>query len=537
MNKLEIKSILIFFVLLAQSLCSQNRTKPKLVVGIVIDQMRYEYLYRFQENYTDKGFRKLINNGYNVKNVHYNYIPTSTAPGHASIFTGITPKNHGIIANGWYSRKKKKIINCIEDETVFLVDNNRESSLKGSNRSPRNLMTTTITDELKLFSNGRSKVISISLKDRGAILPAGHIPDGAYWYNSSNGNFITSTYYKKELPLWLKKFNNLKIADSLLNLKWTTKLPISEYVNSNPDNSEFEKIFIGRKKSTFPYNLKELRKKNNNFNLLKEVPYGNTLLTKLFKAAIKGEKLGKDNSTDFLTISYSSTDYIGHNFGIRSKEIEDTYVRMDIEISEVIKFLNKEIGEKNYVLFLTSDHGSSDNPKFLNSKKLPGSFFNPKKLKAEINKYLSNIFGNNNYVVYADKTQIYIEEGLDKREDILRKSVLFLRKVKGIKEIFIPSLYPSINSTLFSNSYFSGISGDILYKMNPGWMENRKYGTMHASPYNNDSHVPLLWYGKNIIKGETNNPTRITQIAPTISFLLNIPLANTSDREPIKGMF
>lgn len=290
-------------------------------MGIVVDQMRAEYLYRFQDNYSENGFKRLMQEGFNVKNMHYNYVPTTTGPGHASIYTGTTPKNHGIVANDWYSRKKNKMTYCAEDEQVFLVDsqNDHKGEINGYSRSPKNMKSLTITDELKLFSNGRSKVIGTSLKDRAAIFPAGHLADYAFWYNTETGNFITSSYYSKSLPKWLQKFNNQHQADSLLNLTWNPLRPITDYKNSSPDSTTLEKVFIGKGKATFPYNLKTLRKKNGNFALIPQVPFGNTLLTQMAKAIISGEEMGKNQEIDFLTISYSSTDYLGHGFSIRSK--------------------------------------------------------------------------------------------------------------------------------------------------------------------------------------------------------------------------
>ena len=325
----------------------------------------------------------------------------------------------------------------------------------------------------------------------------------------------------------------------MLNLNWMPLLPKKQYKNSSIDNSSFEKVFKGRKKSTFPYKLKELRKNNGNYNLLTQIPQGNTLLTELFYATIKGEKLGKGNETDFITISFSSTDYIGHNFGIRSKELEDTYVRMDREISKIIKALNREVGKGKYMLVLTSDHGSSDNPPFLNSNHLPGNFISSKEIKTKLNKHLSKKISPKNYISYIDKTQIYLNQKIENKEKVLKESIVFLKKMEGIKEVFIPEINYSIangNMSIFKNSYNCERSGDILYQILPGWMEKRSFGTTHTTSYNYDTHVPLIWYGCNIRKGETALPTKITQIAPTISILLNIPFPNASNTIPIEGI-
>ncbi|QWX84627.1 alkaline phosphatase family protein [Cellulophaga sp. HaHaR_3_176] len=536
--------IFIFIAFNTMKCIGQDTEKPKLVIGIVIDQMRAEYLYRFQDNYTEDGFKLLLKKGFNVKNTHYNYMPTITGPGHASIYSGTTPENHGIVSNNWYSRELKKTMYCAEDTTVLMVDSDKKALLNIpiGNRSPKNLQTTTITDELKLFSNGRSKVIGVSLKDRGAIFPAGHMADAAYWYNGNNGNFVSSTYYLKTLPEWLIAFNNSHKADSLLNLTWDTFLIDDKYIHSGVDDANFEKIYKGRETSTFPYNLKKLRKSNGNYSLLSEVPYGNTLVTQLAIEVIKKESLGQGKEIDFLTVSYSSTDYIGHHYGIRSKEVEDAYVRMDREIGKLLKNLNKEVGKGNYTLFLTADHGASDNPNFLETVKLPGKYYSPEKIKNSINAELSKEFGASDYISFIDNAQIYFNETSTSKELVIKRAASFLRTIKGVKSIYTPNL-------LHSNSYENSIgplvktsvhlenSGDILYEFHSGWMEERPYGTTHGSTYTSDTHVPLLLYGYGVPEGESVKKHVITQIAPTLSMLLNIPLPNTSNRNAIEEIF
>lgn len=540
MNRIRIFFILGFFSI--NSFFAQQTDKPKLVVGIVVDQMRAEYLYRFQDNYSENGFKRLIREGFNVKNMHYNYIPTTTGPGHASIFTGTTPANHGIVANDWYDESKKQTVYCAEDETVFLVDgqNNSKKEQNKYSRSPKNLQSLTITDELKLFSNGRSKVIGLSLKDRASILPSGHLADYAFWYHTETGDFITSSYYSDSLPKWLQKFNGKKIADSLLNLTWKTALPIEKYTNSGQDDATMEKIFIGKQDATFPYNFKKLRKENGNFAMLTQIPFGNTILTQLAKTTISSEEMGKHDDTDFLTLSYSSTDYVGHNFGIRSKELEDTYVRMDTEIAELLTFLDMEVGENNYVLFLTADHAASDHPEFLKKSRLPGKFFDLETIKRMLNTELTKLYGEADYVAYMDATQIYFNESSTPKEELLKGALIILKSFEGIKEVYIPTLHNSRNlaiDSFFRKNYNTENSGDIILQFKSGWMVRRTEGTTHSSSYNDDTHVPLLWYGKDIPQGETINNYGIDQIVPTLSMLLNIPLPSASSRYPINEVF
>lgn len=334
----------------------------------------------------------------------------------------------------------------------------------------------------------------------------------------------------------------IKKVDSLLNLVWKPLLSLAKYTNSENDNTSFEKIYKGRETSSFPYNIKELRKENGDFGLLTEIPYGNSILTQLVKATLKGEQLGKGKETDFLTISFSSTDYIGHNFGIRSKELEDTYVRLDREIAMLLKTLDKEVGKGNYTLFLTADHGASDHPNYLKSKRLPGNFYNSKKIKNSLNNYLSMKFGLDNYISSIDKTQIYFSSAKITKKVLVKESLKYLKTIKGIKEAFAPR-FPEFNlenstiGDMIKNSYHPMNSGDILLHFYSGWMAERTFGTTHGNAYNSDTHVPLLWYGWNIPKGESIKQYSITQIAPTLSFLLNIPLPNASNTHPIEELF
>ncbi|WP_420601480.1 alkaline phosphatase PafA [Flagellimonas sp.] len=535
-------SVFIAIACFIQLTFGQINDKPKLIVGIVVDQMRAEYLYRFQDNYTENGFKRLMREGFNVKNMHYNYMPTATGPGHASIYTGTTPANHGIVANDWYSKTKEAKMYCAVDETVFLTDGSKASpkEIDKYSRSPKNLLGSTITDELKLFTNDRSKIVGISLKDRGAIFPTGHLANYAFWYHDQTGNFITSSYYSENLPDWLLKFNNRKLADSLLNLTWDTLKPMETYKNSGPDHAPMEKIFNGRTDATFPYDLKKLRKANENFAMIPNVPFGNTILTQLAKATIQGEGLGQKDETDFLTISYSSTDYIGHGFGIRSKELEDTYVRMDREIAELLSFLDSEIGKDNYLLFMTADHAASDHPDFLKNSKLPGKYFEEASIKQLLNSKLSELYGNEDYVAYIDKTQVYLNPVKTSREEVLKATVSILKTVDGIQEVYVPSLHSNRNLAIdafFRKSHNPDNSGDILLHFKPGWMPKRMEGTTHGALYNNDTHVPMLWFGWQIKQGETVKKKTIDQIAPTLSFLLNIPLPNLSSIQPITEIF
>ncbi len=516
-----------------------TQQNPKLVVGIVIDQMRYDYLVKFYNKFGKGGFKRLITDGYNLKNTHFNYIPTYTAVGHTSIYTGTTPKNHGIISNNWYDKYQKKSIYCVDDANFKSV-----GATTGGNKSTQRMLTTTITDQVRLAQNMHNKTISISLKDRAAMLPAGHTANAAYWFEGNNvGKFITSSFYIDTLPQWVVNFNNSGKANNYLNQTWNTMDSISKYTESLPDNSKYEGFFNGRNGHTFPYDLKKLRKTNNNFDLLKAIPFGNSITTDFAEAAIIGENLGKSNYTDFLAISYSSTDYVGHKFGTNAVELEDTYIRLDKEIARLLTFLDEQVGEGNYTLFLTADHAAVPNPSYLEDLKIPSGYFKTEAFKNFVHSITLKYFKSNKIVENISNYQIFLNK------EKIKSLGLEVNKVAQIisdEIINFDKVYKSVTAhTLQTTSFTSGLmkniqngynqklSGDILFIPMPAVISHGKTGTTHGSGYNYDTHVPLLFYGNGIKKGSSNVYYPITNIAPTLSSLLNIEEPNGCTGRPI----
>lgn len=520
----------------------QSLEKPKLVVGIIVDQMRQEYLYRYYDKFEDDGFKKLMDQGFVANNTHYNYIPTKTAPGHASVYTGSTPRYHGIIANSWYDRKEKKELNNVDDYSVQTVGS---SSLEGE-RSPSKLLATTITDELQLSNNGKSKVISISLKDRGAILPGGHMADGAYWFDGNTGKFISSTYYMKDLPEWVEHFNGSRKADSLLRLGWDTLLPIEKYAESNGDDHPYEEGFPGKKKATFPYKFNKLSN-NDKFDQFMKTPYGNTITRLLAEEAIRNEELGQSSTTDFLAISFSSTDKVGHAFGPQSVEVEDTYLRLDRDIAHLLHTLDKLVGKDQYTLFLTADHAGADTSPYLKEISIPTGYYNDSQMLEELNGSLMRITGVGNLIENLSNNQIFLDRRLieDNNLDydqVAGKVEKQLLKMQGVSDVILGSELRSAGSsekirTMAQLGYNVKRSGDIVIILEPAWSKTRNYGTEHGSPYNYDTHVPLIWFGDNIPKGETLTRYNITDIAPTISAMLHIKFPSACIGNPISELF
>ena len=333
--------------------------RPKLVVGMVIDQMRWDYLYRYYSRYGSGGFKRLINEGFSAENTFIPYTPTYTACGHASIYTGSVPAINGIIGNDWYDPQLGRNVYCAEDTSVTSVG----STTMAGVMSPKNMLTTTITDELRLATNFQGKVIGISLKDRGSILPAGHSANAAYWFDGQTGDWITSTFYMTKLPTWVEDYNKIKLVNKFYEKNWPTLYPIETYTQSTADDKPYEGKARGEQSPVFPHPLKLYAGKN--FEMIKSTPYGNTMTLDLAKLAILSEDLGKDNITDFLAVSCSSTDYVGHMYGPNSIEAEDTYLRLDKDLAEFFDYLDSKVGKGNYLFFLSADHGAAPVPGFM----------------------------------------------------------------------------------------------------------------------------------------------------------------------------
>ncbi len=502
--------------------------RPKLVVGIVVDQMRWDYLYRYYDRYAENGaFKRLLRQGFSCENTLIPYIHTVTACGHASMYTGTVPAIHGISGNEWWDKDINDHRYCTEDSSVKTVGS--PASAAGA-MSPRNMMVTTVCDELKLATNFKSKVIGIALKDRGGILPAGHSADAAYWYDTKTGNWISSTYYMAELPAWATTFNTKKWVDSFYAKGWNTLYPLNTYIQSTADNKSYENKMFG---SGFPYTLSQFAGKN--YNPIIATPHGNTLTTDFAKAIIINEKMGADDITDFLAISYSSPDYVGHSFGPNSVEEEDIFLRLDKELGELLDFLDTKIGKNQYLLFLSADHGVANIPGFLNEHKIPAGNINTQSLFDTLTIKLKDKFGKEdllaaliNYQVVLN-TKLIDSLNLNKKE-ITQWLIQYLLRQPGImnavdiETIMQASLNNKIKEMIV-NSYYPRRSGEIQLLYSPQWIDGfEKAGTTHGlwNPY--DAHIPLLWYGWNIKPGKSNHEVYITDIAPTLAALLKIQM-------------
>lgn len=548
-----------FFLMTIVSMGQQeNLTTPKLVVGIVVDQMRADYLYKYENMYGEGGFKRLMREGFNFKNAQYNYVITETAPGHASIYTGTTPSTHGIIGNSWYDRQLNDQVSNVADAKVTLVG----SDIPNSNGySPHRLLCNTVGDELRQGKNFKSKVVSVSLKDRGAILPGGRAANAAYWHDwvSSPGYFVSSSYYMKDLPKWVKNFNSQGKSDAYLNTQWETLYPIEQYTQSAADNNNYEPALGGKSSPTFPYDMKEMRARYKQagaeYQLIWVSPAGNSLLTEFAIEALKKEKMGMDQYPDLLAISYSATDVAGHTFGPQSVEIQDMYLRLDKNIEELLNELDQEVGPGNYTLFLTADHGAIPNAQFSNDHKLPAGIAPIKTYQFALANFLNTRYEQQNLLESFNYEQVYLDQ------DLILKSGLDLSSVQRVAADFLltqegitaaQTAY-ELQSTEYKdgarqkvqNGYHPKRSGDIILSFLPGYIQNttagmtidKVKGTTHGSGYNYDSHVPLLWMGKGIPKGTSVREVNITDIAPSLAMILDLQLPSGSTGKPLKELF
>jgi len=534
-------TLLFPFVLLAQKKAEtvNKSTRPKLVVGLVVDQMRWDYLYRYADRYGKGGFNRLLQEGFSCENAYISYIPTYTACGHASTYTGSVPAINGITGNNWIEQQSGYNMYCTEDTTVQTVG----STSKAGQMSPRNLLTSTLGDELKLATNFRSKVVGIALKDRGGILPAGHSANAAYWFDDLTGGWITSTYYMGDLPNWVKAFNDQKLVQNYLTQTWNTLYPIDTYLQSTKDDSPYEGKFRGEKAPVFPHDIPRI--KGANFNSIRNTPFANTLTLDFAKQAIVGEQMGQDNITDLLAVSLSSTDYLGHQFGPNSIEIEDTYLRLDKDLEDFFNYLDAKIGKDNYTFFLTADHGGAHNPNFLLDNKIPAGYWDVKTPTKELNAKIEAKYKVKGLVRSIFNYQVnfnykLIEEHQINLEDLKKDCISILEKQPGVS--FVVDLakvnespVPELLREKIINGHNRKRSGEIVIILDPAWFQGSGLtGTTHGTwnPY--DTHVPMVFMGWGINKGQVlNRHTSMSDITPTISALLKIQEPNGSIGKPV----
>ena len=530
-----------------------KKSSPKLIIGITIDQMRADYLQRYSSEFSEGGFARLLDDGFVCYDHHYGYAPTYTGPGHASIFTGTTPSIHGVVGNNWYVRENKETVYCASDDTMFGVGVNgvdEDGSQFGTagKMAPTRMLTSTIADELKLSTGMKAKVIGVSLKDRGAILPAGHSADGAYWfYGGDKGHFITSTYYGEEMAAWAKDFNEKNEAERLTNLGWDLLKSADTYSECWPDNNPYEGAFKGELKATFPYDLNALKEKNGGYDIIKGTPGGNTILVDFALSAIDGEGLGKDEITDMLTVSFSATDYVGHRCGSHAIETMDMYLRLDLEFERFFNELDEKIGKGNWTVFLTADHGGATVPSLAASEGLPTDYWSHGNMQERIEEALISKYGKQEmpWIENVSNNSIFISKSASanyNKAEIQRfVADLALEEeglLKAIAQVDLASTaaVDQIAERIYAG-HQTGVSGDVLLVLKPGWLTYGRTGTSHGSPYDYDTHVPCIFYGNGVNQGSTHSRTYTRDIASTAASILGVSYPNGNTGSPISPLF
>ena len=508
---------------------------PKLVVAILVDQLRYDYLDRFHAQFTEGGFRELTDKGAFMTFAQYNYYPTVTAPGHASFFSGSSPLMHGVIGNDWFDKRSGGMMYCVEDPDVTGVGTAPEA--KAGKMSPRNFIGATVADQMRLHWG--SKVVSMSVKDRGAILPAGKKPTGAYWFESASGNFITSSYYQKELPAWVKAFNDSKRPDAFVGQTWDRLLDAKQY--PTPDDAAGESHLAGETTSTFPH--KVIKEDAEGYEPILSTPFGNQLLAEFAKAAIEGEGLGQGTKPDLLCVSFSSIDYCGHKFGPYSQEVQDITLRLDRQLKELFAYLDKKVGLANVVMVLTADHGVAPNPENAKEQGLDGGRPPVADMLGELQAKVAEHFGAGRYFLSAkgslkprlvDGNLYYDHAVLEEKKLAPETLTAFVREWALSTGVFhavygrdqlLEGRATNVIGQRIANGFNAERSGDVVLILKP-WLiagtGKPAAGTTHGSPFSYDTHVPVIFYGAPFKPGRYADEFSITDLAPTLSAGLGI---------------
>ncbi len=514
--------------------------KPRIIVGIVISQMRYDYIQRFWDKLDENGIRLLVNRGTFCKNTSFNYLFSQQGVGHASIATGTTPSDHGIVGREWYLYLQDKIEQSTEDQQQKAIG----GDVDNGRYSPKNLMCTTFSDELRLSNNFSSKVFSVSTEPAPGIFSAGHTANGAYWFDKRTGNWITSTYYTDSLPGWVNAFNAKRFPDIYLKEIWNPLLPMENYTESLPDDNKYETGFKGQ--VTFPYileDLSEIKKNKLDYSLLDKTPFGNTCTKDFASTLIVNEELGKDDITDVITICFTAMENIGSLFGPNSVEVEDAFLRLDKEIAHFLAFLDDQVGKENALVYVTSDHGVAQIPSYLSDNKIPAGYFNQNGALSLLTSALNNTYGKGDWIRAYHAQQVYLNHTLieDSRLSLTEMQdyvAQFLLQFSGVANTITAHTLQTANFTegvyrKIQNSYNQKRSGDVIINLKAGWVEKSEVSTGGPSSYSYDSRIPLIWYGWKVGRGSITRPVDIIDIAPTLSTFLNIAFPNSCTGAPV----
>lgn len=501
--------------------------KPKLVMGIVVENMRPDYIQRFWDKFQANGFKKLYNNGAVCTNVHLTTHIHNYATGTATLFTGVNPSIHGIIDKSWYSRSKKREIDCTEHEFYTTVG----AATKEGNASPVKLLSNTITDVLKIYSQGKSKVFSAGMNRESSIFSAGHAADAAYWLDVVSGRMVSSSFYINTFPEWARFFNSENYTEMYSYRNWATFMPETEYIESRQDDYKYERGYFGEWK-TFPHNVSKYVKRTKNFRPFKTTPSANLMIKDFILKLLDNEDIGTDDHTDFVTAIFSSMDYENGSFGPASLEMQDSYLYMDQYIAELVDAVEKKYGKENVLFFLTANTSASYPVDYLRQEfNLPVDNFNIESAMALLTPYLNLTYGDNKWIEYYSDTQVYLDHDLIKKnkinfDEIRNNASNFINQFEGIR-LSLPSHQlergSGANGILgrLYKSYDKSRSGDFLFLLKEGWQPYYKFKRVN---YTDQSHIPLVFYGAGIQAQKINSKYDAIDFAPTLSELMHIPI-------------
>ncbi len=514
------------FFVLAQGHTTISANTPRMVIGIVIEDFNPDYIERYWEKFGEGGFQRLYSRGFICANHHYDNLLQRKSVNMATLSTGTDPSRHGIVNDIWIDRLKDKEVDAINDNFYITVG----SDSKEGERSAKNLMTPTLGDQLKLVTKGKSRVFSVALNDNSAVFAAGHAADGAYWFDKASGKMISSSYYVETFPQWAFDYNALKMTDSYFGMSWTPFKEQISYTESISDAALNESGYLG-KYNTFPYNMNKLKKESGgSYKILKTTPFGNTIVKDFAIQMIPKEQIGYDLVPDLLTVVFSSMDYERYSFGPFSVEMEDTYLRLDKDIAELLKYIESGYGTDNVLVYLTGLTSISYPAEYLKEKyRMTAGIFNPESAVALLKSYLNIKYGVGDWVELFTNQQIYLNHDLIEKKKLNRQEMqgavaTFLNQFEGIayakaaNEIEADN-FPGGPLEPFQNNYHIKRSGDVLIRYEDGWQPRDKFNPID---YTDNSQVPLVWFGAGITKGTTMRRTNATDIVPTIAAFLGI---------------
>jgi predicted AlkP superfamily pyrophosphatase or phosphodiesterase len=516
----------------SQTRAARGSGQPKLVVVITVDQFRYDYLERFGDLFAKGGFRRLVNEGAVFTNANYDYVPTVTAAGHAAIFTGSVPAQNGIVGNYQVDRESGEKRPIVSDNSYHILSNSGPATQPGA-ASPRVLQGTTIGDQMRLANNFQSKVIAISQKDRAAVLPGGQLANGAYWYANDTGNIVSSDYYFKELPAWVKKFNTAERPDKYFGAKWEHALPDEAYKRAQSEYLPEMVSVIGQK---FPYTINggEARPGPKFYRDFEYTPFASEYLVSLAKAAIDAESLGADQFPDLLAVSFSAPDLVGHYYGPDSQEIEDIYIRLDRVLADFLNYVDRRVGLANTVVVVSADHGVAPIPEYMHLRGIDAMRIPEPKLSAAVEKALEARFGGRKWLQTFENEQLYLDRKVmaERKADpaeVERVAGEAALTVPGIANYFTRTqiLEGRLPSGALSRRVMNGFnrarSGDVWIITKPFYFVTEfNLVTRHASGYSYDTHVPVIFFGAGVRAGRYNAECSPSDIAPTLASLLGV---------------